>query len=178
MPPPSARSAPTNASSSPLRGSAGPRRRRWLPEGYRTSVEELEGDLYALTVEPELAIGQRGLIVRTPGGNLLWEPPGYLDQEAIEAVRDLGGLTAVSASHPHLTGASIQWSHAFGGVPVLVAAPDLAWIRRPDPVIELWAGVRQVLPEVNLHPVRGTFRRQRRCALGSRSGWTRGAADR
>ncbi len=91
-------------------------------EGYRISVEELEGDLYALTVEPELAIGQRGLIVRTPGGNLLWEPPGYLDQEAIEAVRDLGGLTAVSASHPHLAGASIQWSHAFGGVPVLVAA--------------------------------------------------------
>jgi len=61
-------------------------------------------------------------------------------------VRDLGGLTAVTASHPHLTGASIQWSHAFGNVPVLVAAADRAWIRRPDPVIELWARVRQVLP--------------------------------
>lgn len=126
-------------------------------EGYRTSVEELEGDLYALTVEPELAVGQRGLIVRTPGGNLLWEPPGYLDQEAIEAVRDLGGLTAVSASHPHLTGASIQWSHAFGGVPDLVAAADRACIRRPDPVIELWAGVRQVLPGVTLIQGGGHF---------------------
>lgn len=126
-------------------------------EGYRTKVEELEGDLYALTVEPELAIGQRGLIVRTPGGNLLWEAPGYLDQEAIEAVRDLGGLTAVSASHPHLTGASIQWSHAFGGVPVLVAAADRAWIRRPDPVIELWAGVRQVLPGVTFIQCGGHF---------------------
>ena len=120
-------------------------------------MEELEGDLYALTVEPELAIGQRGLIVRTPSGNLLWEPPGYLDQEAIEAVRDLGGLTAVSASHPHLTGASIQWSHAFGGVPVLVAAADRARIRRPDPVIELWAGVRQVLPGVTFIQCGGHF---------------------
>jgi len=86
-----------------------------------------------------------------------WEPPGYLDQEAIEAVRDLGGLTAVSASHPHLTGASIQWSHAFGGVPVLVAAADRAWICRPDPVIELWAGVRQVLPGVTFIQCGGHF---------------------
>ena len=126
-------------------------------EGCRTSVEELEEGLYALTVEPELAIGQRGLIVRTPNGNLLWEAPGYLDQEAIEAVRDLGGLTAVSASHPHLTGASIQWSHAFGGVPVLVASADRAWIGRPDPVIELWAGVRQVLPGVTFIQCGGHF---------------------
>lgn len=126
-------------------------------QGHRTSVEELEEGLYALTVEPELAIGQRGLIVRTPNGNLLWEAPGYLDQQAIEAVRDLGGLTAVSASHPHLTGASIQWSHAFGGVPVLVASADRAWIRRPDPVIELWAGVRQVLPGVTFIQCGGHF---------------------
>lgn len=126
-------------------------------EGHRTNVVEVEEDLFELTVRPELGIGQRGLIVRTPGGNLLWEPPGYLDQAAIEAVRDLGGLSAVSASHPHLTGASIQWSHAFGGVPVLVAAADRAWIRRPDPVIELWAGVRQVLPGVTFIQCGGHF---------------------
>jgi hypothetical protein len=141
-------------------------------EGYRTSVEQLERDLYALTVEPELAIGQRGLIVRTPGGNLLWEPPGYLDQEAIEAVRDLGGLTAVSASHPHLTGASIQWSHAFGGVPVLVAAADRAWIRRPDPVIELWAGVRHVLRGITFIQCGGHF------AGSAVAHWTPGAGGR
>jgi len=72
-------------------------------------------------------------------------------------VRDLGGLTAVAASHPHLTGASIQWSHAFGNVPVLVAAADRAWIRRPDSVIELWARVRQVLPGVTLIQCGGHF---------------------
>lgn len=126
-------------------------------DGYRTSLKEVEADLYALQVEPELAIGQRGLLVRTPSGNLLWEPPGYLDHEAIEAVRALGGLAAVAASHPHLTGASIQWSHAFGGVPVLVAAADRAWIRRPDPVIELWSGVRRVLPGVTFIQCGGHF---------------------
>jgi len=58
--------------------------------GYRTSVDQLEADLYALTVEPELAIGQRGLIVRTPDGNLLWEPPGYLDQRPPPCVTSVG----------------------------------------------------------------------------------------
>jgi len=126
-------------------------------EGHRTFVERLEEDLYAVRVEPEVAIGQQGLLVRTPAGNLLWEPPGYLDEHAVEVVRDLGGLAAVSASHPHLTGASIQWSHAFGGVPVLVASADRAWVRRPDPVIELWAGVREVLPGLSLVQCGGHF---------------------
>lgn len=141
-------------------------------EGYCTNVEEVEEDLFALTVTPELAIGQRGLIVRTAAGNLLWEPPGYLDQTAIDVVRDLGGLKAVSASHPHLTGTSIQWSHAFGGVPVLVAAADRAWIRRPDPMIELWSGVRPVLPGVTLIQCGGHF------AGSSVTHWARGAEGR
>lgn len=125
--------------------------------GYRTRIERLEPDLYSLTVEPQLAIGQRGLLVCTPGGNLLWEPPGFLDADAVEAVLDLGGLRMVSASHPHLTGASIQWSHAFDGVPVLVALADRQWIRRPDKVIELWEGTREVLPGLTFVQCGGHF---------------------
>ena len=141
-------------------------------QGHRTRVELLEDDLYALTVEPAFAIGQRGLLVRTPGGNLLWEPPGYLDDHAVRAVRDLGGLALVSASHPHLTGASIQWSHAFAGVPVLVASADRQWVRRPDEAIELWAGTRQVLPGVTFVQCGGHF------AGSSVAHWAAGAAGR
>ena len=77
--------------------------------------------------------------------------------DAVEAVSDLGGLSLVSASHPHLTGASIQWSHAFGRVPVLVASADRQWIRRPDSVIELWAGTREVLPGLTFVQCGGHF---------------------
>ena len=125
--------------------------------GHRTRLEELEPDLYGLTVEPELGIGQRGLVLCTPAGNLLWEPPGYLDEAAVSAVRQLGGLSAISASHPHLTGASIQWSHAFDGVPVYVASADRQWIRRPDPVIRLWAGQEVLLPGVTMLQCGGHF---------------------
>lgn len=141
-------------------------------DGYRTRVEEIEPDLYAISVEPELAIGQRGLLVRTPGGNLLWEPPGFLDDHAIDAVRDLGGLATVSASHPHLTGASIQWSHVFGGAPVLVASADRLWICRSDPVIELWSGVRQVLPGLTFIQCGGHF------AGSAVAHWALGATER
>lgn len=141
-------------------------------EGYRTRVEQVEPDLFALRVEPELAIGQRGLLVRTPRGNLLWEPPGYLDRDAIEAVRDLGGLAVVSAGHPHLVGASMSWSHAFGGTPVLVASADRSWIRRPDPVVELWTGVREVLPGLTLLQCGGHF------AGSAVAHWATGAGSR
>ena len=126
-------------------------------EGYRAAVTELEPDLFGIEVTPELAIGQRGLLLRTPAGNLLWEPPGYLDAELVEQVRDLGGVAVVTASHPHLTGASVQWSHAFGGAPVLVASADRQWVRRPDPVIQLWAGERELLPGVVMHQCGGHF---------------------
>ena len=126
-------------------------------EGYRIVVRELEPDLFAVETDHELGIGQRGLLVRTPGGNLLWEPPGFIDAGGIAAVAELGGVAAVTASHPHLTGSSIQWSHAFGGAPVLVAEADARWIRRPDPVIGLWSGDLELLPGVRLVQCGGHF---------------------
>jgi len=141
-------------------------------EGYRTTLEQLEENLYGLEVTPEFAIGQRGLLVKTPGGNLLWEPPGFLDAGLVSAVGELGGIAAVSASHPHLTGSSIQWSHAFGGVPVLVASADRQWIRRPDPVIELWAGAKEVVPGITMLQCGGHF------AGSSVAHWPLGAGGR
>lgn len=140
--------------------------------GYRGVVTQLEEDLFAVDVTPELGIGQRGLLLRTTEGNLLWEPPGFIDDDMVAAVREVGGVAVVSASHPHLTGASIQWSHAFGGAPVLVASADRQWIRRPDPVIELWHGSRAVLPGVTFVQCGGHF------AGSSVAHWQEGAEGR
>lgn len=140
--------------------------------GHRTRLEELEPDLYALITEPTVGIGPRGLLLRTPGGNLLWEPPGFVDSLALDLIRNLGGVDIVSASHPHLTGASIQFSHAFGGVPVLVASADRAWIQRPDDTIELWTGEREVFPGLTFVQCGGHF------AGSSVAHWAAGADGR
>lgn len=125
--------------------------------GHRTRVEEIEPDLYGITVEPAVGIGQRAHLVRTPAGNLLWDPTGYLDADGVARVRELGEVAAIAASHPHMFGVQVQWSRALGDVPVLVAEPDLEWVARPDPVIRPWRGSYEVAPGLTLVQVGGHF---------------------
>ena len=125
--------------------------------GERLVLEELEPDLFGLTSEPSVGIGQQAKVVRTPAGTLLWDPPGYVDDAAVEQVRALGPVVAIAASHPHMYGVQVEWSRALGGVPVLVAEADAHWVARPDPVIETWSGEREVLPGVVLSQPGGHF---------------------
>lgn len=116
--------------------------------GTSAAIVEVEPGLHRLTVTPRVGIGQQAYLVATHEGNLLWEPPGFISAAAVNAVDALGGVAAIAGSHPHLMGAAVSWSHAFGGAPVSVAAADVAWIRRPDPVIRLWEGTESLLPHV------------------------------
>lgn len=128
-----------------------------LRPGRTAEVGEVEPDLYAITVSPPVGIGQRPLLLRTGGGNLLWEPSAFYDDALVDRVRSLGGVAAVAASHPHLVGASVSWSHAFDGVPVYVAADDRRWVCRPDDAVTLWEDVADPLPGVRLVQVGGHF---------------------
>ena len=125
--------------------------------GRRVHVTELEPDLFGITVEPKVGIGQQTHLVRSHAGNLPWDPVGYLDHEAVNRVRELGDVTAIAASHPHMFGVQVEWSRALGGVPVLVAEPDVEWVRRPDPAIETWSERYEVAPGLTLHQVGGHF---------------------
>jgi hypothetical protein len=156
----------------PAEGQRWTTRQELADAGYRITVTELEQGLHAVDSVPELGIGQRGLLLQTEHGNLLWEPPGFIDDAGIAALRALGGVDVITASHPHLTGSSIQWSHAFGHVPVYVAAADRQWIRRTDPVIRLWDGELELLPGVRMYQVGGHF------AGSSLVHWPAGSAGR
>jgi glyoxylase-like metal-dependent hydrolase (beta-lactamase superfamily II) len=124
--------------------------------GYRSEVREIEPDLSGIGVKPGIGVGQRALLVRTREGNLLWDPPAFIDQAAIDAVRGLGGLAAVTASHPHMYGAIVEWSHAFGAE-ILIAEADRHWLMRPDPAVRTWSGSLEVLPSVTLVQCGGHF---------------------
>lgn len=124
--------------------------------GHRSELHEVEPDLFGIGVEPQFAIGQRALLVRTSEGNLLWDPPGFLDERAIRAVRELGGLRAVSASHPHFYGAIAVWSRAFDAE-ILLPEVDVSWLTRPTPAVRTWSGSLPVLPGVTLVQCGGHF---------------------
>ena len=125
--------------------------------GRRVHIAGLEPDLFGITVEPKVGIGQQAHLVRTRAGNLLWDPVGYLDDEAVNGVRELGDVMAIAASHPHMFGVQVEWSKALGGVPVLVSEADVEWVQRPDRAIKTWSGWYEVAPGLTLHQVGGHF---------------------
>ena len=124
--------------------------------GHGTEVREVEPDLIGIGVQPKFAIGQRALLVRTAEGNLLWDPPGLLDDEALQQVAQVGGVAALSASHPHFYGAIVEWSRAFDA-PILLPEADAAWLGRPAPALRTWAGALAALPGVTLVQCGGHF---------------------
>lgn len=124
--------------------------------GHRSEVREVEPGLLGIGVTPPVAIGQRALLIQTADGNLLWDPPGFLDEQAIQAVAEAGGLRAVTASHPHFYGAITEWNHAFGA-DILLPEADAHWLTRPGPAVRTWSGSLEVLPGVTLIQCGGHF---------------------
>lgn len=131
-------------------------------EGHRTTWTQVEPGLFELAVTPSLGIGHRGLLVTTPQGGVLWDPPGYLDDEAVELVRDTGGLLGVARSHPHLSGVLVEWSSRFRdaegrGVPMWLPRRDAAWVLRPDDAVREWDDAVELAPGVTLLRCGGHF---------------------
>jgi hypothetical protein len=125
--------------------------------GHTGSTAQVEPGLQGVTITPSVGIGQRALGVQTLAGNLLWDPTGYLDDNLVAALHQLGGVAAVASSHPHMFGVQVEWSHRFGGVPVYVQAADREWLQRDDPVVVTWEESAEVLPGVVLHRIGGHF---------------------
>lgn len=126
-------------------------------EGRRIELRDLEPNLTGIGADPQIGIGQRALLVQTPGGNVLWDCLGFIDDDGIAAVRARGGIHGIAMSHPHFYGVCVEWSHAFDGCPIYIPTADRQWVMRPDPAIRNWEGVIEPLPSVTLIQCGGHF---------------------
>lgn len=121
-----------------------------LAETHSSTIRQLEPKLYGISTEPGFAIGQRALLVRSQEGNFLWDCLSLIDEASIRFIEELGGLQGIGLSHPHFYGAAVEWSHAFGGIPIYIHAADKKWVMREaqeihfweGPALELWDGLR------------------------------------
>lgn len=128
-----------------------------LAEKHRAVFREEEPHLLGIGMEPKFAIGQRALVVQTPAGNVLWDCIPLLNEEIVERVRGLGGLSAIAISHPHYYTSMVEWSQAFDA-PIYLHAADREWVMRPDPDITFWEGeIRELLPGLTLIRCGGHF---------------------
>ena len=110
-----------------------------LSRDYHNVIRAEEPGLTGIGTHPSFAIGQRALLVQTPGGNILWDCVSLLDEPTIAAVRALGGIAAIAISHPHYYSCMVEWARAFNA-PVYLHAADRAWVMRPDPALAFWEG--------------------------------------
>jgi hypothetical protein len=106
----------------------------------RNTIKSEGPGLTYIQTEPSFAIGQCARLIQAPSGNVLWECTSLIDDETVEAIKALGGLSAISISHPHMYSSMVDWSRAFGGVPIYLHADDCEWVMRPDPAIVHWEG--------------------------------------
>jgi hypothetical protein len=111
-----------------------------IAAGHRNTVEAEEPGLIGIGTTPRFGIGQRALLIQSPGGNILWDCISLIDEATIEAVRGLGGIAAIAISHPHYYASMVEWSKAFGGAPIYLHRDDRQWVMRPDPAIAYWEG--------------------------------------
>ena len=121
------------------------------PEGQQwTTLDELRSDhrnevgedagFTGFGTEPSFAIGQRLLLAPTGGTNVMWDCITLIDDDSVRAVEERGGIRAIAISHCHYYSSMVEWSQAFGGVPIYVHADDREWVMRRDPVVQLWDG--------------------------------------
>src|SRR5215475_9201635 len=136
-------------------------------------IPPVEPGVIGIGTQPAFAIGQRALVVCTPNGNVLWDCIAMLDPATITLINGLGKLKAIAISHPHFYTTMVEWSRAFGDVPIHLHADDHRWIMRPDPSIQLWKGeTLKLLPDVTLIRCGGHF------PGGTVLHWAKGAGGR
>ncbi|MFW0793653.1 hydrolase [Gordonia sp. CPCC 205515] len=121
------------------------------------TAAELEPGFWQLTIRPSVGIGQHTYVIESTDGNVLWEPPGFIGPSLTDWLDEHGGLCAITASHPHLVGASVSLSHRYGRVPVWFNDNDRRWVTRPDPVIEFWRDTTNIAPGLHLVQCGGHF---------------------
>ena len=123
---------------------------------HHAEIREEQPQLTGVGMKPAFGIGQRALLLESPGGNVLWDCLPLLDEMAA-FVESRGGLRAIAISHPHYFTTMVEWAHRFD-CPVLVHELDREWVLRPDDSVELWSGdTRELWDDLKLLRLDGHF---------------------
>lgn len=115
-----------------------------LSESHQNILQLEELGLYSIGIVPSFAIGQRAFLICHPAGNVLWDCIPMLDQNLVEMIKAIGGISAIAISHPHYYTGMAEWCKVFD-CPIHLHAADRQWVTRPHPHIEFWDGEVRVL---------------------------------
>jgi hypothetical protein len=111
-----------------------------LQKTHRNSFHQEDDGIWGIATAPQFGIGQRALLVRTGAGNILWDCISLINPDTVALINALGGISAIAISHPHYYTSMVEWSRAFGGVPIYLHEDDREWVQRLDVSITFWHG--------------------------------------
>jgi hypothetical protein len=138
----------------------------------KTYAARLETDhgLLGIGSKPSFAIGQRALLVPTADGNILWDCSALIDDAIVGRINEMGGLSAIAISHCHYYTTMVEWSDAFGDVPIYLHENNRKWVQRKSKAIVYWSDEHfAISPHAVLYRVPGHF------SGGTVLHWTGGA---
>ncbi len=98
-----------------------------LATDHHNRLEQEAPRLLGIGTEPEFAIGQRALLLQSPGGNLLWDCIALLDDQTTAEIDARGGLRAIAISHPHFYTTMVDWAERFDAQ-IFLHAADRQWV--------------------------------------------------
>ena len=110
-----------------------------LTADHHNRFEDEAPQLCGIGTEPEFAIGQRALLLQSPGGNLLWDCITLLNDDTVAEVKARGGIRAIAISHPHFYSSMVEWADRFDAQ-IFLHAQDRQWVMRKSPRIQFWEG--------------------------------------
>ena len=116
-----------------------------LRANCQNEIRQVDECLHEIFIRPHFGIGHRAYLVQTPQGNILWDCVSLVDPGTVSALWALGGINAIAISHPHYYTSMVEWSRAFGGIPIYLHSDDRKWIMRTDQAIQSWDGERHEL---------------------------------
>lgn len=111
-----------------------------LQATHHNIIEDVETNMIRIHTQSNFAISQNPYLIKTDNGNILWECNSLIDDATVENINQQGGLRAIAISHPHFYDSMVEWSHAFGGIPIYLHQDNRPWVMRPDDVIHYWEG--------------------------------------
>jgi hypothetical protein len=117
--------------------------------------EEVEAGVWRFWNHPVNGIGPSSYLIRTDAGTMMFEGCSVFSEEALDQIASLGGVTVLSASHPHSYGAICQIQDRFDPELALPTG-DFTW----SPALQVswpYDDSLEPLPGLELHVTGGHF---------------------
>lgn len=122
---------------------------------FANTWKEYAPNLWGFSASPKFGLGATGWLLKREDGNVAFEACPYYQPDAIEKIRELGGIKVLAASHPHGYGALWQLQREFDPV-VTIHKGDIPYskaFRVNWPADD----VHDIAPGLTMHHVGGHY---------------------